>query len=244
MSPHTRQMGSDNPVRIKTAALMPHRLRFGTAGVAVLFAVSAWASDHKSAPPPKPAIEYAAYDDHPAEHVTIAAEPCDDPKQCSFFRLEYIQHGLLPVRVIISNESDQALSLDDARIHFMPESGDRVQAATEDDINRRLFTIHSTQPTRVPLTPIKIHHTPVDKKVTDDSNDFGFASTTVQAHSTVAGYVFYDIRDLGDQALRHADLYVKMVHTLDGKKELFAFSIPFDKWLAANPSAPSNQARR
>jgi len=31
-----------------------------------------------------------------------------------------------------------------------------------------------------------------------------------------------------------------MVHTLDGKRELFAFSIPFDKWLDANPDAPSN----
>ena len=117
--------------------------------------------------------EYPAYDDHPAEHVTIAADPCDDPKQCSFFRLEYIQHGLLPVRVIISNESDQALSLDDARIHFLPGQRRPRQAATEDDINRRLFTIHSTQPTHIPLTPIKIHHAPVDKKITDGRNDFG-----------------------------------------------------------------------
>jgi hypothetical protein len=34
-----------------------------------------------------------------------------------------------------------------------------------------------------------------------------------------------------------------MVHTLDGTQELFAFTISFDKWLAANPNAPSNQKR-
>ncbi len=66
----------------------------------------------------------------------------------------------------------------------------------------------------------------------------------VNAHSTLAGYLFYDIKDLDDPALAHAELYVKMVHTLDGKQELFAFSIPFDKWLAANPDAPSNHPRR
>ena len=53
-----------------------------------------------------------------------------------------------------------------------------------------------------------------------------------------------DIRDLDDPALRGAELYVKQVHTLDGKQQLFAFSIPFDNWLKANPSAPSNRSRQ
>jgi hypothetical protein len=35
-----------------------------------------------------------------------------------------------------------------------------------------------------------------------------------------------------------------MVHSLDGAHELFAFTIPFDKWLTANPNAPSNHPRR
>ena len=51
-------------------------------------------------------------------------------------------------------------------------------------------------------------------------------------------------KGLDDPALKGAELYVKMIHTLDGTKELFAFSIPFDKWLAANPNAPSSHAQR
>jgi hypothetical protein len=201
------------------------------------------AADHKAPPPAKPAAQYAAFDDHPNEHVAVAAEPCDDPKQCPFFRLPYVQHGLLPVRVIFTNDSDRALSLDDARMQFITADNDKIPAATEDDINRRLFTIRSAEGTKIPLIPITIHH-PVEKKITQDDNDFGFNSTVVNAHSTLAGYLFYDIKDLDDPALAHAELYVKMVHTLDGKQELFAFSIPFDKWLAANPDAPSNHPRR
>jgi hypothetical protein len=197
----------------------------------------------KSAPPAKPAGQYAANDSHPDEHVTIAAEPCDDPKQCSFFRLPYIQHGLLPVRVIITNDSDRALALDDARMQFITADNDKIPAATEDDINRRLFTIKSAEGTKIPLIPITIHH-PVDKKIVQDDDEFGFKGTTVNAHSTLAGYLFYDIKDLDDPALKGAELYVKMIHTLDGKRELFAFSIPFDKWLEANPEAPSNHPRR
>jgi hypothetical protein len=201
------------------------------------------AADHKSAPPAKPASEYPANDTHPDEHLTVAAEPCDEPKLCSFFRLPYLEHGLLPIRVIFTNDGDHALSLDQARMQFISANNDRIPAATEDEIDRRIFTIHSTQPMHIPLDPFPIKRTPIDKKVTEDDHDFGFQGTVVNAHSTLAGYLFYDIKGLDDPALKHAELYIKMVRTLDGTRELFAFTIPFDKWLAANPSAPSNQKR-
>lgn len=201
------------------------------------------AADRK-APPAKPATLYAAFDTHAAEHVTIAADPCDEPKNCSFFRLEYVQHGFIPVRVIVTNDGDAALSLDDARMQFISANNDKIPAATEEEINRRLFSTKSAMGTKIPMIPLTIHHAPVDKKITEDEADFGFNGTVVNPHSTLAGYLFYDIRGLDDPALKHAELYLKEIHTLDRKQQLFAFTIPFDKWLAANPSAPSNTSRK
>jgi len=206
-----------------------------------LFAVTSFAADKpRKAPPAKPANQYATFDAHPKEQVTVAAEPCDDPKDCDFFRLPYVQHGLIPIRVIFTNDSDTALSLDDARIQFISVNNDKIPAASLDDINRRLFLPSSVKGTKVPLVPLTIHHPSVDKKITDDDDDFGFKSTTVNAHSTLAGYLFYDVKALNDQPLRGAEIYVKMVYTLpdkDGnKKQLFDFNIPFDKWLTAKPS--------
>jgi hypothetical protein len=220
-------------------------IRAAALAAAALFSLlpfPAHAAD-KKAPPAKPASDYAANDSHASEHVTVAAEPCDDPKLCPFFRLPYLEHGLLPVRVIFTNDSDKPLSLEDARMQFITANNDKIPAASEEEINRRIFTLHSTQPIHIPLDPFPIKRTPIDKKVSDDDNDFGFKSTVVSPHASLDGYLFYDIRDLDDPALRHAELYIKMVHTLDGKQELFAFTIPFDKWLAANPNAPSNQKR-
>ncbi len=198
-------------------------------------AVPAFAND-KKAPPPKPANQYAAFDTHPDEHVTIAAEPCTDSHDCPFFRLPYIQHSLLPVRVIITNDSDTAVTLEEVRIQFISATKDVIPAATLEDINRRLFNSHSAAyGTKIPLTNIPIHHAPVDKKIIQDDDDFGFKGTTVNPHSTLAGYLFYDIKELDDPALKGAQLYLKMIYTLDRKKQLFAFTIPFDKWLAANP---------
>jgi hypothetical protein len=225
------------PRRSHVAALLPII-------AAAFLCLPVCAADHRSATPPKPAAQYPANDTHPGERLTIAADPCDDPKLCSFFRLPYIQHGLLPIRVILTNDGDRALQLDDARFQFISAAGDTLPAATEDEINRRLFTLKSTQPMRIPLIPIPIKRTPIDKRIAQDDDDFGFHGTIVNAHSTLAGYLFYDIKSLDDPALLHAQLYVKMVHTLDGKQELFAFTIPFDKWLAANPNAPSNHPQQ
>jgi hypothetical protein len=200
-------------------------------------------ANDKKAPPPKPASQYAAFDAHAQEHVTIAAEPCTDSRDCPFFRLPYISHGFIPVRVIITNDGDTALSLDDARIQFISINKDVIPAATVDDLNRRLFAAKnpSSMP-KVPIFPLPLpnHQHPVDKKITDDDADFGFQSTTVNPHSTLAGYLFYDVHDLDDPALKGASLYLKMIHTLDGKTQLFSFTIPFDRWLAAQAAPPSH----
>jgi hypothetical protein len=224
-------------------AMMSHRFPRTSillATTTCLFAANLLAAD-KKAPPPKPANQYATFDAHPNEHVTVAADPCDDPKDCDFFRLPYIQHGMLPIRVIFTNDSDTALSLDDARIQFISINNDKIPAATDDDIQRRLFSTKGTAgrkiPLPMPLPPITVHDKPVDKQITKDDTDFGFNGTTVNPHSTLAGYLFYDVRQLDDPALKGAELYVKMVHTVDGKKQLFDFNIPFDKWLAAQPGA-------
>ena len=108
-----------------------------------------------------------------------------------------------------------------------------------EELNRRLFTFRSTQPLKIPLIPVPIHRTAIDKKITDDDRDFGFSGTVVNAHTTLAGYLFYDVKSLDDPPLKGAQIYIKMIRTLDQKHELFAFTIPFDKWLAApHPQPP------
>jgi hypothetical protein len=222
-----------------TTRLTAHLALSALASAFFLAAPIAFAAN-KSAPPAKPATEYPAHETHDDEHFTVAIDPCLAPKDCSFFRVPYVENGFLPVRVIFTNDSDHAVSLDDARIQFIPVDGGKIQAATDEDLDRRVYTVHNPS-SHIPIVPIPIpiHKTPVDKKITQDETDFGFSGTVVNAHSTLAGYLFYDIRGL-DEPLKGAELYVKMLHTLDGKKDLFSFSVPFNKWLAAKPDPSSH----
>ncbi len=204
--------------------------------------LSALAADKpRPAPPIKPLPQYVMQETHENEKVSVAAEPCDDPDACPFFRLPYVSHGFVAVRVIVQNDRDDALSLDEVRIQLLPAEGDKEAAATDEDLNRRLFSQKQAQGTRLPIIPITVHHEPVDKKILSDDTDFGFASTIVPPHSTRAGYVFYDTRGIDDPVLKGAQLIVKEMRYTDVKgkqQELFSFTLPFDKWLDTQDKAP------
>jgi hypothetical protein len=190
----------------------------------------------KKAPPADAASTYPAKDVHEKESVTVAAEPFETRAKGDFFRLDYAGHSILPVRIIIQNDSDAALDLNQVRIQFIASDGTKLPAATPEELNRRLFRFNDIKQRHIPGTPITYNKTPVDKKILDDDKDFSFAQTNIPAHSSANGFLFYDVKDLDDPLLKGAELYVKMAHAVDkaGKNtELFAFSVPMDKYLAA-----------
>jgi len=191
----------------------------------------------KKAPPALEVDAYPAKETHAQEHVTIAADPFDTRARADFFRLDYVGHSFLPIRVLIRNDSDKALSLTDVRIQLITADKEKIPAAIPDEINRRLFRTKAVGAKKVPGLPITYHKTPVDKKITQDDDDFGLRGTTVEPHSTLSGFLFYDVKDVDDPILKGAELYVKEIKVRDSKQELFGFSIPFDNYIASKKSA-------
>jgi hypothetical protein len=195
------------------------------------------AAEH-APPPPGIASSYPAFDAHPDEHVTIAADPFNTPSKASFLRVEYLNLGFLPIRVIITNDGDKPISLDQARIHFIPSSGDKIPAAEPEDVERRATSIKNTGK-KIPLPlPVQIPGMTgkpknKDPKIEADFHEFEYQAIVVEAHTTRAGFLFYDIEGLTDP-LRGAKLYLRKLQSADGK-DLFYFEIPFDKYLAAQP---------
>ena len=214
----------------------------------LLLLLAAPALAAKKAPPTPDITTVPARDAHAQDHVTVAAEPFETKAKADFFRLDYPGHSLLPIRLQVRNDSDTPLDLSDVRIQFIAADGTKLPAATPDEMNRRLFRLKDIQPKRVPGTPITYHSTPVDKKILDDDKDFAFKSTTVAPHTTAEGFLFYDVKEIDDPTLRHAELYLKQIHEADPKHtELFAFTIAFDKYLAigdAQKAAEKEAARK
>jgi hypothetical protein len=205
--------------------------------IAVLWlALPAAASDHV---PPKvqPATSFAAVEVHDNEKVAIAAEPYDTREKESIFRVDYLAHGVMPVRLIVTNNGSRPISLRDARILFQTAAGERLQAADPEDVER-LMTRKEREGGRIPMPgPIpSIHLKPKasNKDIEEDFDTFEYQALVVEPHTTRAGFLFYDVSQL-DDPLKGAKLHLHKLRDADGN-ELFYFEIPFDKYLASKSS--------
>ena len=200
------------------------------------FVLPAVASDH-AVPVVQPASSFAAVETHPNENVAIAAEPYDTKEKEAIFRVDYLSHGVMPVRLIVTNLGDRPISLRDARILFQTPAGDRIQAAEPEDVER-LMTRKEREgkklPMPGPIPSIKMKPKASDKEIEQDFDTFEYQALVVEPHTTRAGFLFYDVSQL-DHPLKGAKLHLHMLRDADGK-ELFYFEIPFDKYLKSKSS--------
>ncbi len=189
------------------------------------------ASEHK-VPKVQPATSFAAVEVHPEEGVAIAAEPYDTEEKESIFRIDYLAHGVMPVRLIVTNNGDQPISLSDARILFQTAAGDRIQAAQPEDVDRMMTRKEregGSIPLPGPLGKIRLKAKGSIKDVQADFDQFEYAALAVEPHTTRAGFLFYDVSELS-RPLQGAKLYIRAIRNSQGQ-ELFYFEIPFDKYL-------------
>lgn len=202
----------------------------------IVLAIPAFGRNHTQ-PPVQPATAFAAVEVHDSEKVAIAAEPYDTKEKESIFRVDYLAHGVMPVRLIVTNNGDKPISLRDARILFQTVDGDRIQAAEPEDIER-LMTRKEREggklPLPAPLPPIHTKAKASNKDIEADFNTFEYGALVVEPHTTRAGFLWYDVSQL-DHPLKGAKLHLHALKDADGQ-ELFYFEIPFDKYLESKSS--------
>ena len=194
-------------------------------------ALPAVASDH-TPPPVQPATSFAAVETHEDEKVAVAAEPYDTREKEAIFRVDYLSHGVMPVRLIVTNNGSRPISLRDARILFLTAAGDKIQAAEPEDVER-LMTRKEREGKKIPMPgpipSIKLKPKASNKEVEEDFDTFEYGALVVEPHTTRAGFLFYDVSQL-DNPLKGAKLHLHKLRDADGN-ELFYFEIPFDKYL-------------
>ncbi len=192
----------------------------------------------KHTPPPvQPATSFAAVETHENEKVAIAAEPYDTREKEAIFRVDYLSHGVLPIRLIVTNNGNQPISLSEARILFLTAAGDKIQVAGPEDVER-LMTRKEREGGKIPLpTPlpdIKLKPKASNREIEADFDTFEYRALMVEPHTTRAGFLFYDVSGLSDP-LVGAKLLLRKLRDADGN-ELFYFEIPFKKYLQSKSS--------
>jgi hypothetical protein len=195
----------------------------------VALSLTANAADH-TPPPVAPATTFAAFEVHDAEKVAIAVEPYETKDKQDLFHIDYTKYNVIPVRLIITNQGDKPISLRDARILFETATGERIQAAEPEDVERMMDPKQrkSTMPIPGPIPGIHMSKKPKYNEVEEDFKTFEYGALAVEAHTTRAGFLFYVVPVANP--LKGADMYINKLRNSEGE-ELFPFTISFEKYL-------------
>jgi len=179
-----------------------------------------------SPPPAKHAATYALHESHDDESVSIALDPYDTPEKTAIFKVRYRDSGLMPIRLIVSNDSDKPLMLDDLKVVLVTGTRVRLQPATKEDIYRRISRPEKSisKPTvKIPIPGTGKRPTSISQEAFEEVGSAIFVTVPVTPHATNSGFLFFDVIDV-ERPEAGAHLYISGVRA--GTKELFYFDIP------------------
>jgi hypothetical protein len=184
-------------------------------------------------PVAKTAINYPAHDFHRDEKVSIAADPYDMPEKAKIFSVDFAAHGFLPIFFIVTNDSDQPVSIAKMEVTLITANHSKLTPISPSDLYRRLSNPQSsTRPSPIPL-PHKIK-TGITKKDMDEIESSQFEARAVEPHTTQSGFLFFDVSGISS-LLPGANIDITGVADAKGN-ELMYYEIAVDKYL----SAPQN----
>src|SRR5690348_18418902 len=99
-----------------------HRLVTTTALV-LTATIMCLAAKEFSMPKTKPAAAYPAHDYHSNEKVTVGLDPYNTPDKAKIFVVNYRDLELLPVLMVVTNDSDTPISLTDIKAQLVTGDG-------------------------------------------------------------------------------------------------------------------------
>lgn len=202
-----------------------HRL---VTSVSIVLAVSilCFAGKEFTMPKTQPAAAYPAHDYHSNEKVTVGLDPYNTPEKTKIFVVNYREMDLLPVLMVITNDSDSPISLTDIKAQLVTADGTKLSPATEDDVYRRISHPNASG-ARVPLPfPTRRVKGGVNTKEWSEITNAQFKAKAVEPRGSQAGFLFFDVSDV-KEPLKGATFYLTRVHDASGN-DLMYFEVPLN----------------
>jgi hypothetical protein len=179
-----------------------------------------------------PATTMAARDSHPQEKLTLGADAYDTPEKAALFHPKMLEHSVLPILVVFTNDGDQTIVLSNANFQLVTRDRAKANPYSLDDL-RRVFTSLRAPRSRtqdqipIPMPGRNKVHGGLSQKDRDELQHASFAARTVEPHASQQGFLFFDVGDLENPA-QGARLFVTGVNDAQGH-ELMYFEVPLGK---------------
>ncbi len=172
---------------------------------------------------PGPASSYSTKQTNDKVTVAVTAYDTEELAHTAFGKLDPNQYAVLPVLVIIQNDTDQALKLDRLEAQYTGVDGRRVDATPAADIQvlggspRPKLTGGNAGP--IPL-PRRKYKNPLN---TVEIEGRAFAPRILPAHEAANGFFYFQTEHRPG-----ARLYLTGVKEASTGKDILYFEIPLD----------------
>jgi len=137
---------------------------------------------------PGPASSYPAKQTN--DHITVAAAVYDTEElaHSAFGKLNPNQYGVLPILVILQNDTDQVLKLDHLDAEYTGADGHQIEATPAAEVQTLGGARRPHVPTPNPIPLHRKHKNPLDVFEIDG---YSFSAKLLPAHESVHGFFYF-----------------------------------------------------
>jgi hypothetical protein len=192
--------------------------------VLLLSIITVFGADKEKKFEPAPVDSYA--NRQTVEKLTVAAEPFDTAEKArqAFGKLNPNQYGILPILVVMQNNSDQALSLETMRVEYILPSRQRIDATPARDVARaqgvkRPNIYPGPLPSPVPRSTSR--KSPLSAWEIEGR---AFAAKMLPPGETASGFFYFQTPHRAASVL-----YITGIREAASRRELFYIEIPFER---------------
>jgi hypothetical protein len=171
---------------------------------------------------PAPAASYPNKQTNDKITVAVAAYDSEALAHTAFGKLDPNQYGVLPVLVIIQNDTDQALKLDRVEVEYTGAGNRHVEATPAAEVQTLGGPVK--QPSMgngSPLPPLRKHKNPLSAWEIEGR---AFAPKMLPAHESANGFFYFQVSHRPG-----AKLYLTGIKIASTNQDILFFEVPLDK---------------
>lgn len=189
----------------------------------VLIAALPALADKKDEPrfSPGAASSYDSKQTNAGVTVAVKAYDSDDLAHTAFGKVNPYQYGILPVLVIIQNDTDKAMRLDSMQVEYEGFDGKRVEATPASDVP---YTVEAPKrptigvPSPIPPELKRKHKNPLSNAGIDTR---AFAARMLPPHESASGFFYFQAHHRPGSSI-----YLTGIKEAGTGREIFYFEIP------------------
>ena len=170
----------------------------------------------------RPAADYPHH--QASEKVTIAAQPyeTDDLAREAFGKINPWRLGILPVLIVVQNDSPDSIRLDQLQFFYVLPDRTRIENTPAQEVKY----IHGARPPKNPvpgpLGGIGLGRNPKNPLAEWEIEGRSFAAKMLPPGQSASGFVYFQV----PQTSAAASVYVSGLLNAVSNKELYYFEIP------------------